>query len=107
MTRWFFSHAFVDIYASQLIAQFEASVPADASLTSKKKLARKHVDRTNLAVQQLIAGARRFQKDEKLNFFQRARLAQQVQDRMISLGYSVEMSRELAAALSKATSSAT
>jgi hypothetical protein len=99
MVRWFFSHAFVDLYAARMVDQFSVDVPVDTLGAGGEKLTRKREERGNLAVSHMIAEARRFQKDEKLNVFQRARLAQQVQNRMIAQGYPIEMSRQLAAVL--------
>lgn len=99
-TRWLFSFSFVDRYAAQLTDQLKAAGLAPAS---KKKVAAKRAEKTDLAFRQMIASARRFQQRERLTFFQRARFAQQVQNRLISLGHSVELSREVAAAISTAT----
>lgn len=100
MVRWFLSHAFVDVRAAQIVDQFAIDVPPDTLGSGGEKMARKRMERAELAFRHMVAEARRFQNDEKLNVFQRARLAQQVQNRMISLGYPVEMSRQLAAVLS-------
>jgi hypothetical protein len=99
MVRWFFSHAFVDAHAEKIVDQFAIDVPVGGLGAGETKTTRKRMERAERAFHRMIAEARRFQKDEKLNVFQRARLAQQVQNRMISLGYPLKMSRQLAAML--------
>jgi hypothetical protein len=102
MPRWFFSYRFVDSCAEQLVAQYDVGAPADSAPPMKRKTAAKQAHRQEAAVDVLIAAALRFVRDEKLNFFQRARLAQQLQNRLMAQGRSVELARSVASAVSAA-----
>lgn len=97
MRRWFFSYSFVDAYATKLVEQFAASVSANRPVANRARPAKKSVNVTNFAMCQMIDAAHRFQQQEQLNLFQRSRLVQQLQNQMISRGYTVELARDVAA----------
>lgn len=98
MPRWFLSHKFVDHYATQLVDRFAAKVPAGVPMDDQHRMTRKSANVTIFAIRQLVDSAHHFQREEKLNLFQRARLAQQLQDQLISRGYPVELVREMTTA---------
>jgi len=96
-----FSYRLVDRLAAELAEEFHrvASRPRAANVQRKTG----HPDPTALAISGITDAARKLQSKHKFGFLKRARLAQQVQNRLIAYGYPVEVSRETAYALSTAS----
>lgn len=94
-----FSYKLVDQFAAELAGQFHRA--ASRSPAGGKQ--RKGQAGTALALSEITMAARKFRQEHKLGFLQRARLAQQVQNHLITYGYSVEVARETAYALSTAS----
>jgi len=90
MLRWYFSYAFVDRFASHLLDR--VTTPAR---TKKQTI--------TPSLRSAIGEAADFQRREKLNFFQRARLAQQLQNRLLARGFDTQTARNVAIALSQST----
>lgn len=96
-----FSYRFVDQLALELADEFHRVASRPPTANKQRKTV--YPDGTTLAISGIAESARRLQSKHKLGFLQRARLAQQVQNRLIAYGYPVEVSRETAYALSTAS----
>lgn len=93
-----FSYRLVDQLAVELAEEFHRV--ASRPLAANKQRKTVYPDGIALAISGLAETARKLQSKHKLGFLQRARLAQQVQNRLIAYGYPVEVSRETAYTLS-------
>lgn len=94
-----FSYTLVDQFAAELADEFHRTA-SSARAAGKQN---KGLAGTALAISEITVSARKLREKHKLGFLQRARLAQQVQNRLITYGYSVEVARETAYALSTAS----
>lgn len=94
-----FSYKLVDQFAAELADEFHRTASRSQAGDKQHK---GHAARR--AISEITIAARKLREEHKLGFLQRARLAQQVQNRLITYGYSVEVARETAYALSTAAS---
>lgn len=95
-----FSYKVADQLAADLAAEFHRT--ASRQKPGRAQRSSGSFDNTALAVNAIAEAARRLHSQHNLGFLQRARLAQQVQNRLLGYGYSVEVSRETAYVLSTA-----
>ncbi len=96
-----FSYRFVDQLAAELAEEFHRVASRPRIGNAQRKAG--HPNPTALAISGMAEAVRKLQSKYKLGFLRRARLAQQVQNRLIAYGYPVEVSREIAYALSTAS----
>ena len=97
----YFTHAFVDQFAQHSVDQFEAAVPNREFTLELGKQSAKRVEKIELALRHLLTSIQRFDTEQKLNVFQHARLAQQLQNHMIDHGYPPQFARDIAAKVSR------
>lgn len=96
MLKWYFSHRFVDDFASAVVEEIVRVLPAEDPKSDKTKSKMKHRQRTEQAVALLRRRLAAFREQHKLNLFQTARLSQRLQNGLIERGYAVELAREVA-----------
>lgn len=96
MARWFLSFAFVDRFSESVLAELADSIPATPVKTDKIKQLAKREQRTNAALAFLRQRIRAFRDEQRPNFFQRARLAQRLQNGLIARGYDAAFAKEIA-----------
>lgn len=93
--RWF-SVAFVDQFAQELLRDALPLFSAPDSADTKPKKVAKAKQRREMALTTLHRRAVDFGKRERLNFFQKARLSKQLQDGLIRSGQSTEFAKDFA-----------
>ncbi len=92
----YFTYAFIDQFAQQSVNQFEATVSAPKLAATHAKHPAKQAEKANHALERMLADVQRFITEHKLNLFQHARLAQQLQNKAINCGYPVPLARDIA-----------
>ncbi len=93
--RWF-SVAFVDQFAVVLLRDVSPMISGQDPKGSKLKKAAKQKDRLDMGLTTLHRRAVDFGRQEKLNFFQKARLSKRLQDGLIGAGQSAEFAKDFA-----------
>ena len=96
MFRRWFSVAFVDEFALELLREVSPVVSAPESGGDKPKKAAKQKERREMAMTTLHRRAVDFGRREKLNFFQKARLSKRLQDGLIRAGQSAGFAKDFA-----------
>ena len=94
--RWFFSMAFVDAFARELVDELAAQMPAGLADDAKRKSAARYAQRMTRSIRLLQHKVAEFNERERPNVLQRLRLSKSVQDGLLAKGYPVEISRQLA-----------
>lgn len=95
LSRWF-SLAFVDQFAAELLRDATPLLAAPEAASEKPKKAAKIKERRDMALTTLHRRAVEFGRREKLNFFQKARLSKQLQDGLIRAGQPAEFAKDFA-----------
>ncbi|MBL0029608.1 MAG: hypothetical protein IPO95_11330 [Rhodanobacteraceae bacterium] len=93
--RWF-SVDFVDQFVVVLLRDVSPMISGPEPKGSKPKKAAKHKDRLEMGLTALHRRAVDFGRQEKLNFFQKARLSKRLQDGLIRSGQSAEFAKDFA-----------
>jgi hypothetical protein len=96
MLRRWFSVAFVDQFAQELLRDVSPLISAPESAGDKPKKVAKQKDRREMAMTTLHRRAVDFGRREKLNFIQKARLSKQLQDGLIRAGQPAGFAKDFA-----------
>ena len=96
MSRRWFSLAFVDQFAADVVSDVALAPVIDPAASEKPKKAAKQRERRDMALTTLHRRAVEFGRREKLNFFQKARLSKQLQDGLIRCGQPAAFAKDFA-----------
>ncbi len=95
MGRWFFSYEFVDTFGDSLIEEIARALPLAARDARVRPWPARRRD-GHRAVVLLRRRVQSFDVEHGLNFFQRARLSQRIQNGLLARNYPLALAEEIA-----------